>query len=140
MKTCSKCKLTKESDDFSINSKAKDGLNYYCRSCCNKRSTAYNAERRALGIKTSAEMWDIKNPQKKSTHGVVHRAVKSGTLKKPDCCEACSSTSKIVGHHEDYDKPLEVEWLCRKCHGMLHRSNERIKDGRLVYEPLFQNA
>lgn len=140
MKTCSKCKLTKESGDFSIKSSTRDGLSYQCRSCTNEYSTAYNAKRRAQGFKSGTSHWDKDNPHKKNTHQKVRWAVKSGTLEKPECCEACDSTTNIVGHHEDYDKPLEVLWLCRRCHGMLHRSNERIKDGRLVYEPLFQNA
>jgi len=137
MKTCSKCKLTKELDEFSIKNQAKDGLNYQCRSCCNKRTREYLKEKRTY---QPTAIWDKLNPDKRRTHQKVHKAVKSGTLEKPECCEACDNTTNIVGHHEDYDKPLEVLWLCRRCHGMLHRSNERIKDGRLVYEPLFQNA
>jgi hypothetical protein len=37
--------------------------------------------------------------------------------KKP--CEVCGS-ELVEMHHEDYSKPLEVRWLCRKHHLELH--------------------
>lgn len=48
----------------------------------------------------------------------VFQAVKSGALiKKP--CEVCGNP-KSEGHHEDYDKPLDVKWLCRLHHAEAH--------------------
>lgn len=38
---------------------------------------------------------------------------------EPRPCETCCSTA-AEKHHEDYSKPLEVRWLCRKCHLALH--------------------
>lgn len=32
----------------------------------------------------------------------------------------------MQGHHPDYSKPLEVEWLCPRCHGARHVGRERI--------------
>lgn len=37
-------------------------------------------------------------------------------------CEICSSTKDIEGHHSDYSKPLQVNWLCRKHHRALHKA------------------
>lgn len=37
---------------------------------------------------------------------------------KPDLCEGCNKEKKLTGHHKDYSKPLEVEWLCYECHGI----------------------
>jgi hypothetical protein len=31
-------------------------------------------------------------------------------------CEKCSSSKNLVRHHPDYNKPLEIITLCRKCH------------------------
>lgn len=37
----------------------------------------------------------------------------------PEPCLSCGSTVKVEMHHRDYDKPLEVMWLCRRCHLVL---------------------
>lgn len=37
----------------------------------------------------------------------------------PQPCAVCGSGDQIEMHHEDYDKPLEVIWLCRPHHRAL---------------------
>lgn len=61
-------------------------------------------------------------------HPVVHRArqlmynaIRRGALVKGPCLD-CGSASNIHGHHDDYLKPLEVTWLCRKCHQVRHQN------------------
>ena len=39
-------------------------------------------------------------------------------MKRP--CENCGAL-EVEAHHDDYDKPLEVRWLCRHDHRQLHR-------------------
>lgn len=51
----------------------------------------------------------------------VTNAVRDGKLIKPEKCTLCLSIENIEGHHPDYDKPLEVVWLCRKCHRNYHK-------------------
>jgi len=35
----------------------------------------------------------------------------------PLACERCKKlTKKLSRHHPDYSKPLEIMWLCKKCH------------------------
>ena len=38
-------------------------------------------------------------------------------IKKP--CEKCGSND-AEKHHEDYNKPTEITWLCRVCHLKYH--------------------
>ena len=65
--------------------------------------------------------------QKKHIRYLLQRAVAAGTILKPICCSECREPKSVIdGHHEDYDKPLEVVWICRKCHKRRHR----IKKGR----------
>jgi len=49
----------------------------------------------------------------------VYAAIRSGRLERRPC-EVCGDI-KSESHHEDYDKPLEVNWLCRKHHIELHK-------------------
>jgi hypothetical protein len=35
-------------------------------------------------------------------------------------CEKCGATERLDRHHNDYDKPLEIQTLCRTCHAQLH--------------------
>ena len=54
-------------------------------------------------------------------HGAVERALKRGTLIRSETCEDCGEGGRIQGHHEDYERPLEVVWVCIPCHGVRHR-------------------
>ena len=42
-------------------------------------------------------------------------AVLRGKIDKKTECERCNEGPTQM-HHDDYRKPLEVEWLCRRCH------------------------
>jgi ribosomal protein S27AE len=46
----------------------------------------------------------------------VAAALKAGTVKRPENCERCLGPGPLSSHHEDYGKPLDVQWLCDKCH------------------------
>lgn len=35
-------------------------------------------------------------------------------------CEICGSTENAEKHHEDYSKPNDITWLCRKYHYERH--------------------
>lgn len=65
-----------------------------------------------------------RHPEKARARKAVSNAVRSGTIVKPDACEDCGKTfedaRKLHGHHEDYSKPLDVNWLCKDCHQARH--------------------
>jgi hypothetical protein len=48
----------------------------------------------------------------------VGAAIKRGDLVRGPC-EVCG-TAKTVAHHDDYEKPLEVRWLCHSHHHEAH--------------------
>lgn len=61
-------------------------------------------------------------PDKIRAHTAVFCAIKRGALHKPRNCSTCCSTKHIMGHHDDYRKPLEVKWKCPVCHNKVHIS------------------
>ena len=56
----------------------------------------------------------------------VCTALKQGRLNKKPCL--CGD-KKVEAHHPDYNKPLNVLWVCKKCHVNIHRKK---RDQNLV--------
>lgn len=53
-------------------------------------------------------------------HHMMRAAVHTGYVVKPAKCEHCGAGGTIHGHHIDYSKVFDVEWLCHKCHLKAH--------------------
>lgn len=64
--------------------------------------------------------WYDRNKHKKYANTVVARAIKSGELLRQPC-SVCGCDEDVEAHHEDYDKPLDVIWLCTRHHGLTRR-------------------
>lgn len=65
---------------------------------------------------------------------ILEQAIENGTVKRQTVCQVCGDSgtfvngrTKIQAHHADYNKPLDVMWLCQKCHYEWHKSNKAIK-------------
>lgn len=59
-----------------------------------------------------------------SVHAQVAKAVRKGELVRPSFCSECGRDGrKILAHHDDYDNPLDVRWLCTFCHHRWHREH-----------------
>lgn len=66
--------------------------------------------------------WRRANPAKYIAHLEVQKALAAGRLTR-EPCEVCGA--KVVdAHHDSYDRPLEVRWLCRRHHVKLHQYGE----------------
>lgn len=64
------------------------------------------------------------NKVKGIARSVISQALKAGTLIRPNTCSNCNVTCKPEAHHTDYTKPLDITWLCKKCHENTHHLNE----------------
>ena len=57
-------------------------------------------------------------PERYRAKAIVGYAVRRGILERKPC-ERCGN-QKAEAHHPDYSKPLDVIWLCHKCHCKEH--------------------
>lgn len=142
VKYCWKCKDTKKVTDFYKNQAAPHGIDEMCIECNkayareryerNKEAerqrarTYYQKNKEAVQKrqrKTSKKYykkWYANNPERYKARAYLNYYVKKGDVVKPNKCEDCGDNKPLQGHHEDYKKPLEVNWLCRQCHEKKH--------------------
>ena len=132
-KLCLKCGKRKHVTEFHKDKLQKDGIFYYCKKCKRKLDNARNAlpefkkkkkawhENHREQSSNAVGKWSRSNRIKKNAHNKVYAALKSGELVKLDYCEICFESGELQAHHEDYNKPLKVVWLCSECHGKIHR-------------------
>ncbi len=148
MKTCSICRSDTPDDLFTKDNRRRLGRSSVCRKCTGakkkaahrRRMDAITPEQREL-IRAAknvshqryiAENFDrvhanrlarrlaarIEAPERKRAQLAAQRAVQRGVLVRAPC-ERCAA-QVAQAHHEDYSKPLDVVWLCRRCHAARH--------------------
>lgn len=66
---------------------------------------------------------------KRDAHRLAAKARKAGTLVPPAACEGCGAAKRLLAHHEDYSKPLQVDWLCPVCHAQRHVGDGDLRAG-----------
>ena len=87
-----------------------------------KERTSYSKKYRKqkiVDIRSWRADYRVKNLEKERVRWFCWKAVQDGIIKKLPC-KICKN-KKVEAHHEDYTKPLEVVWLCRKHHCEIHR-------------------
>jgi hypothetical protein len=58
--------------------------------------------------------------QRRAARHAVNRAVARGELERGECeLAGLECSGPIEGHHDDYSRPLEVRWLCKRHHDVL---------------------
>jgi uncharacterized protein YdaU (DUF1376 family) len=80
-----------------------------------RRSTAQRAYRAMTAAPVTSDP-EVRRARERARHA-VRRAILSGRL-TPQPCERCGKAAQA--HPEDYDKPLQVRWLCPKHHRGAH--------------------
>lgn len=69
---------------------------------------------------TRQRAWQLRFPEKRRAHEAVRQALLKGILVK-GVCQDCGSADHVDAHHDNYARPLEVTWLCRRHHMARHR-------------------
>jgi ribosomal protein S27AE len=156
-KVCRGCKVEKAFSEFKKKTPSKDGLEARCRECFAKYYEA-NKERirtrqrkawkefsianseklrekgKAMYSQSKEQRAEYRKAYKKEFAPKVHakslvksKITKGEIMKQP--CEKCGEV-KVDAHHDDYAKPLDVRWLCRRHHMAWHADNGEAPNGR----------
>jgi hypothetical protein len=81
---------------------------------------------RQLGVSRQC-IHQILNREARNARSLVAAALKSGNLVKSKTCERCEKRKRnLQGHHPDYSKPLNVQWLCPPCHSLIHPHHNNV--------------
>jgi hypothetical protein len=121
MKLCTKCKQ-----------REREILNY-CKICLSLKNRVYYAEHRQKRIN------DIKKRQKETNYKSDKRPIRRIKQRirarariylslNNHVCDICQINKAKERHHKDYNKPLEVLFLCKNCHLKEHLKGGKNKD------------
>jgi len=120
-KECVKEKVRKNREEKSDYYRAYDRKRY--RDQPHRKEAARRSAMSDAGLKSkarAAERSKREEPQKRKARHAVSNAIRDGKLARGVECYFCGSADRLHAHHEDYDHPLDVVWLCSSCHGKLH--------------------
>lgn len=135
MKTCKECNMEKTLDEF-YTYRQGQSLFSSCKECVKTNVSANRRERfeqysayerrrykenieRRKNLQIKAADWRKQNPEAYKAQTAVSNAVRDGRLFKEPCM-FCGTTENIHAHHNSYSRPLDVVWLCAKCHHRMH--------------------
>ena len=134
-KACFKCNVDKPLSDYYKHPQMGDGHLNKCKECTKKdagkhradnleRIREYDRQRGKLASRIASNTainraWRAEDKRRQKAHSAVSKAVRQGTLLKEPCCRC--GNEKSVAHHDDYDRPLDIMWLCQPCHKQRHK-------------------
>jgi hypothetical protein len=138
-KVCFKCGEDKPIDDFYRHPEMADGHLNKCKECTkrdvrsNRESNIeyyreydkirFNTNERRKQHDRSVKKHRRENPEKYKARTALGNALRDGKISKPKACEVCGDDGQLHGHHHDYSEPLEVTWVCQKCHTRIHHES-----------------
>lgn len=151
-KVCTKCGEEKQLDEFYRDANRDRGRRSSCKMChtkyrnenlerMRKRANAYYAAHKKQMALISRRCYLNNHTKRIEYHRKYYHENRELCIVRaksryaiqterliPCPCEICGTTERIEGHHEDYSKPLDVRWLCKSHHSLLHAQLKREKN------------
>jgi hypothetical protein len=136
-KRCFKCLVEKPLEQFYKHFQMADGYRNKCKDCARAEALLYRRQYYVDNIdkvranareyqkqphvmkahEDAFKIYNAKHPERKRAQNTVNNAIQSGKL-VPQPCWVCGK--KAGAHHPDYDRPLDVVWLCQEHHMQAH--------------------
>lgn len=131
-KSCFKCGRILPIDMFYRHPQMGDGHLNKCKECTaldvrlhrEKNGDKIRAYDRSRSADRHVVKFELRHPGKKAAQTILGNAVKYGKIVKPPFCIRCWASGRIHGHHTDYSRPLDVIWLCPRCHAVEHNTRK----------------
>jgi hypothetical protein len=124
-KKCSNCNEYKPLTEYYANPRTIDGFSNKCKECYREYARVYAiTERGKIAANQRKYLWGIRHPLEKAAHAFLRVALKAGRVKRLAC--AVCGNEKSQAHHENYEKPMEVVWLCARHHAERHSEMRRV--------------
>ena len=142
-KTCFKCDGRLTIDGFYKHPMMADGHLNKCKDCTridareNRQRRVeyyrdYDRKRGNRQDKVYRDSYKERFPKKYRAHYALTNAVRDGLVNRMPCQECGREDSH--GHHHDYEKPLDVIWLCPVCHAKEHSEEKRMHIPEIVIQ------
>jgi|GEM_PF-2443773 len=111
---------------------------YYCSQQCAERQSIVVGEDAIpflskWKIRKRKELQDPSIKVRQNTRRKTSDLVKKGKLKRKPCV-VCGD-KRVIPHHEDYNSPFKVIWMCEKHHKEYHNGEITLFDGKLKWNP-----
>ena len=132
-RTCTKCGILQSLTEFYRDSTRSLGRRGTCRSCTLRTHQAYCAkpENRAR-VNASVKRYGKRNIEMvrlvQLVSKTIQNAIKRGELVRPEICSECGKKGRIEAAHSDYQRRLDVRWLCVSCHRRWDRSEPKLSE------------
>jgi hypothetical protein len=96
-----------------------------CINCERERDRQLRAQHKRDGhpVQTPRHHSPV-DPAKYVARYMTKAAIRSGRLVRPGACDVCGLACRPDSHHDDYNRPLEIRWLCESCHKKVHRKED----------------
>ena len=139
MKRCITCKAEKPADQFYADRRNRDSLKSQCKRChCATSVATRDPDAHRAATRASAARQRLVNPErarareraaskcrirtaKTIARASLNAAIGLGLIQRPASCSACKLVTRVHGHHDNYEHPLQVRWVCPQCHADIHR-------------------
>jgi hypothetical protein len=112
LKTCFKCGAEKSVLDFYRHPQMADGYLGKCKECTKADVRVYWRDNAYVLRQTDG----LRKRLRKQANTAVGNAIRDGRLVKAIACHYCREVKPLEAHHWNYYRPLDVMWLCVRCH------------------------
>lgn len=114
--TCDYCQAKAEERKSHYSRKKR----HFCSQKCYSLFRKENLPKEEQNAYRGGGLPETEKAKRRKARSDANHAIRDGKLdRKP--CEACGNNKTVHMHHHDYNKPLDVRFLCRRCHWDEHK-------------------